>query len=100
LRIAQDNLTYRLVFGCNFFIFKFYFGLLVLSGSLWNVLFWRTSIAQFACPMSPLELMRVGCDKRVDWVVRVVWGMLVNVDLFLPGLVRLAWFDLVWPGLA
>jgi len=64
------------------FIFKFYFGLLDQSGSLWNVLFWRTSITQFACSMSPLELMRVGCDKRVDWVVRVVWSMLVNVDLF------------------
>jgi len=35
-----------------------------------------------ACSMSPLGLMRVGCDRRVDWVVRVVWGMLVSVDLF------------------
>jgi hypothetical protein len=64
------------------FIFKFYFGLLDQGGSLWNVLFWRTSITHSACSMSPLGLTRVGCDKRVGWVVRIVWGMLAGVDLF------------------
>jgi len=64
------------------FIFKFYFGLLDQGESLWNVLFWRTSITHSACSMSVVGLVRVGYDKRVDWVVRVVWGMLVSVDLF------------------
>jgi hypothetical protein len=64
------------------FIFKFYFGLLDQDGSLWNVLFWRTSITHSACSMSVVGLVRVGYDKRVDWVIRVVWGMLVSVDLF------------------